>query len=1133
MRRWLLSLLAAILVAPALADTVVRVERGDLGSLPAELATLRSLDYGSYQWLRVDQDGLSQLRRSGSRYQIVADADLISFGRHRFDPLERSAAGLAPMTRAGESFHLVQWFGPPGKAELDSLRRAGLEPLQYYPGNAYLVWGGQQQAAGFGARAEVRWLGAFAEEFKPSADLDKRSGVIENVAVQFYNLGDPAATIDALRNAGAQVLRWHAAQPDKRFYEAIVIVDAARTDAFARIPEVLWYGYQSPRGVLEDEMSSQIVGGNTVGGVPQLGYLGFLSGLGLDGTGVTWAVTDSGVDLSHPEFAGRIADGFSYPGCLAGNGPGDDSGSGGHGTHVAGIIGGAGVLGLVDGDGFNYAIGVAPAAQIFAQNPICNSSVPWPPAGGWQELSKRALAGGAVGTNASWTTGEGSNHGYQNSERTFDFIVRDGDFDTAGIAEQFYFVFSAGNSGPGASTLTAPKEAKNSIVVGASNNQRAGSIESIASFSSRGPSVDGRTFPTISAPGAQIASTRRVAGASQCATAIAGTSNQMSFCSGTSMAAPHVSGLGALLVQWWRGNNGGAEPSPAMLKALMVNGARDMQNVAAIPNNTEGWGRVHIPGSLADGVSRHYIDQTEVLDDTGEVFELQVRVVDNGEPLRITLAWSDAPGAIGANPALVNDLDLEVDVDGATYLGNDFASGASTTGGSADRRNNLENVFVPSAGGAVTIRVRANVIAGDGVPFSGDDSDQDFALVCTNCEQGPGYSMNLAQTVQAVCAPADAVFPVTIGTILGYTDPVSLSLSGEPAGTTVDFSDNPVNPPGSSTLTIGNTGAASAGSYVLQLDASSTAGPQSRTLDLMLDTAIPLTPVLSMPADAATDQPVQPTFSWSAPAQSGSFLIEIATDAGFSDIVDSATVSVPEYTAAVLLNTSSTYYWRVLASNSCGDSSASLPFSFTTIAAPGDCGIGSQPAVSYSDDFETGAADWSSSGTNNSWMLSMAQSNSGVTSWHANDPTNVSDQRLLSPSLVLPSGQAPLTLQFFHRRDIEDNNGSACWDAGILEFSTDGGSNWTQVADGDLLTDPYTGNVSGTTNPLAGQPGWCDVQDWTRSVVDIDALAGQTAQFRFRLGSDGSVGGDGWYVDDFKIQSCTDSNLIFDDGFEQ
>ncbi|MCB1607719.1 MAG: hypothetical protein KDI71_12155, partial [Xanthomonadales bacterium] len=67
----------------------------------------------------------------------------------------------------------------------------------------------------------------------------------------------------------------------------------------------------------------------------------------------------------------------------------------------------------------------------------------------------------------------------------------------------------------------------------------------------------------------------------------------------------------------------------------------------------------------------------------------------------------------------------------------------------------------------------------------------------------------------------------------------------------------------------------------------------------------------------------------------------------------------------------------------------------------------------------------------------------------------------------------------------------------------------------------------------AGQPGWCDVQDWTRSVVDIDALAGQTAQFRFRLGSDGSVGGDGWYVDDFKIQSCTDSNLIFDDGFEQ
>ena len=80
-------------------------------------------------------------------------------------------------------------------------------------------------------------------------------------------------------------------------------------------------------------------------------------------------------------------------------------------------------------------------------------------------------------------------------------MVLDGNFDTASVAEPFIEVFSAGNSGPGASTLTAPKEGKNLIVTASSDNYRAGSIDSISSFSSRGPAVDGRWVPTIAAPG--------------------------------------------------------------------------------------------------------------------------------------------------------------------------------------------------------------------------------------------------------------------------------------------------------------------------------------------------------------------------------------------------------------------------------------------------------------------------------------------------------------------------------------------------------------------------------------------------------------------------------------------------------
>ncbi len=210
------------------------------------------------------------------------------------------------------------------------------------------------------------------------------------------------------------------------------------------------------------------------------------------------------------------------------------------------------------------------------------------------------MLGNAIGGNNSWTTGEGTNHGYQASERTHDQMVLDGNFDTAAV-EPFIEVFSAGNSGPGASTLTAPKEGKNLIIVASSQNYRVGSIDTISSFSSRGPAVDGRIVPTITTPGEQIASARNDTGGS-CSTAIAGTNNLYAFCSGTSMAAPHASGAVALATEWWRGFNAGANPSPAMAKALLVNSATSTW-AGDIPNFNEGWGRVNVTKMIQPGVN--------------------------------------------------------------------------------------------------------------------------------------------------------------------------------------------------------------------------------------------------------------------------------------------------------------------------------------------------------------------------------------------------------------------------------------------------------------------------------------------------------------------------------------------------
>ena len=102
------------------------------------------------------------------------------------------------------------------------------------------------------------------------------------------------------------------------------------------------------------------------------------------------------------------------------------------------------------------------------------------------------------------------------------------------------------------------------------------------------------------------------------------------------------------------------------------------------------------------------------------------------QPFRVTLAYSDAPGPTTGRPS-VNNLDLEVTINGQTFRGNVFSGANSTTGGVADPRNNAESVFLPAGtSGNFTVTVEAANIAGDGVPGNADTTDQDFALVIYN-----------------------------------------------------------------------------------------------------------------------------------------------------------------------------------------------------------------------------------------------------------------------------------------------------------------------------------------------------------------------------------------------------------------
>jgi hypothetical protein len=220
-----------------------------------------------------------------------------------------------------------------------------------------------------------------------------------------------------------------------------------------------------------------------------------------------------------------------------------------------------------------------------------------------------------------------------------------------------------------------------------------------------------------------------------------------SFCTGTSMASPHVAGSAILITEQWRAQHAGATPSAAMVKALLVNGAVNMldedNNGATadvpVPNSLEGWGRVNLTNVLDPPLRVIARDQVTVFDDTGDTWTIRVAPVDATQPLKLTLTWSDAagPGSGGSTGAWVNDLDLRATQGPTTWLGNVFAGGVSVTGGTSDTQNNVENVFLANPSGAYDVEVRATNVAGDGVPLAGDATDQDFAFVCSNCDQPP------------------------------------------------------------------------------------------------------------------------------------------------------------------------------------------------------------------------------------------------------------------------------------------------------------------------------------------------------------------------------------------------------------
>ena len=707
---------------------------------------------------------LEQLENQGFRVKVLPNPDQLRIGDYVINTNANSEATpelpraykLSRQETKAWTHHLVQLVAPPTEEWVKAIEERGVDVVEPVSAYGLFVVGRPEQVNALRELSFVSWTGPFEPAYRISPELRTMKGHIQYVKVTAYPASAVAAVQAAVEAGNGVVVNQQEGQASYRdiLVTLLIEIDAKQIPVLAQQPNVRWLEYQTPVFQSEDERSAMIIAERFNGAVapntaPVTGYQGNLTTLGLTGAGVTVGICDGGVDTNnagtmHTDLAGRLSFFVDLTGGQA------LTDVGGHGTHVAGIAVGNGGTGDTDPQGFLLGQGVAPGANFGILNPVDNPGGPGTGSTSFQNFVQLMATNGANVMNNSYRM---SATGYSLDAAMIDKLVRDPNPTTATL-ENLTIVFSAGNSGPANGTITAGKEAKNPIVVGNSLNFRPGEgdtddIRGLLTSSSRGPAVDGRILPTIVAPGTDIISARSASTGRPVYNDTGGTThNRHTQMSGTSMASPHVAGLSALLIEWWRQRTG-QTPSPAMVKALLINGAIDMfggpngsgGTLAHIPNSQQGWGRVSLENVVvqapaSDRGPKVFSDQRHAFTANGQQFTIRVAPVDTARPMRVTLVWTDSPGAAGANPALMNDLDLEViNSVGTLFKGNVFANGFSISGGSADALNNVECVYLQNPSGVYEITVVAsNLRANARPPFDAATPWQDFALVVDNAE---------------------------------------------------------------------------------------------------------------------------------------------------------------------------------------------------------------------------------------------------------------------------------------------------------------------------------------------------------------------------------------------------------------
>ena len=304
---------------------------------------------------------------------------------------------------------------------------------------------------------------------------------------------------------------------------------------------------------------------------------------------------------------------------------------------------------------------------------------------------------------------------------------------------------------------------------------------------------------------------------------------------------------------------------------------------------------------------------------------MKVTVDGNSDPFVITSQTTNETWEVGSNqtvtwdvantnlaPISTANVNILLSIDGGATFPFTLASNVANNGSAI--------VTIPPS--TTSSQARVIVEASNNIFYAVNSID--FTIIEVD------FVLNASNPSIDICQPNDAVYNLTYNTFSGFSETTVFSADNIPSGATVVFNPTSAIVDGTTvTMTISNTSSLAIGNYTITAVGTAPSSTYNADLNLNVFSSTINSTTLNSPTNNATDISAQVQLNWTADINAIDYFVEVATDSGFTNIVDSATIQATSFTNT-MLGANTQYFWRVTASNQCGSATPSTIFNFTT-----------------------------------------------------------------------------------------------------------------------------------------------------------------------------------------------------------